>query len=46
MCPACGRKRFARWPWGWDAHAAHSCDGIPGESPEERKRLFKERYLR
>jgi hypothetical protein len=24
-CPACSRKLFTRWPWGWDGHAAHAC---------------------
>ena len=40
------RKGFARWPWGWDGHAAHGCPGIPGETPEDRKRNYRERYLR
>jgi hypothetical protein len=31
LCPACHQKRFARWPWGWDAHAAHACTGIEGK---------------
>jgi hypothetical protein len=45
-CPACGRKRFARWPSGWDAHAAHACSGVSGATAEERKRAYKELYLR
>jgi len=45
LCPACQRKRFVRWPWGWDGHAAHGCPGIPGDTPEERKRNYRERYL-
>jgi hypothetical protein len=45
LCPACQQKRFVRWPWGWDGHAAHGCTGIPGGTPEERKRVYRERYL-
>lgn len=45
VCPACQAKTFARWPWGWDAHAAHACRGITGTDPDERKRIYKERYL-
>jgi len=45
MCPACNQKRFVRWPWGWDGHAAHGCTGIAGNTPEERKRTYRERYL-
>ena len=45
LCPACLKKRFMRWPWGWDGHAAHGCKGIPGDTPEERKRIYRERYL-
>lgn len=43
-CPACGTKRFKRWPFGWDAHAAHACTGLSAVDPEERKREFKERF--
>ncbi len=46
LCPACGKKRFASWPLGWDAHAAHTCTGVTGGTPEERKRVFREIYLR
>jgi hypothetical protein len=45
VCPACQTKTFARWPWGWDGHAAHACRGITGTDPAERKRIYKERYL-
>ncbi|MDN3639629.1 DUF429 domain-containing protein [Simiduia curdlanivorans] len=44
-CPACKAYTFKRWPWGWDAHAAHKCTGIFGTTPEERKREYRERYL-
>lgn len=45
LCPACQQKTFARWPWGWDGHAAHGCSGVTGDTPEERKRAYRERYL-
>lgn len=45
LCPACQQKWFVRWPWGWDGHAAHGCAGVVGETPEERKRIYRERYL-
>jgi hypothetical protein len=45
QCPACQQKLFKRWPWGWDGHAAHGCTGIMGDTPEERKRVYRERYL-
>jgi hypothetical protein len=45
VCPACGRKTFLHWPWGWDGHAAYKCAGIEGTTPEDRKRAFKARYL-
>lgn len=43
-CPACGAKRFKRWPFGWDAHAAHACTGLSATDPAERKREFKKRF--
>jgi hypothetical protein len=45
LCPACQKKTFVRWPWGWDGHAAHGCSSIAGDTPEERKRAYRERYL-
>ncbi len=45
LCPACRRKVFASWPEGWDGHAGYAC-GIAGDTPEERKANFKERYRR
>lgn len=45
LCPACQQKSFKRWPWGWDGHAAHGCTGIAGDTPEERKRVYREQYL-
>ncbi len=46
LCPACQRKVFvfARWPFGWDAHAAHSCDGLEAGTPDARKREYKTRF--
>ena len=44
LCPACGEKEFKRWPWGWDAHAAHSCRGLIQTDPEERKAEFRRRF--
>jgi len=44
LCPACGEKEFKRWPWGWDAHAAHSCQGLAASGPEARKAEFKLRF--
>ena len=43
-CPACGAHRFKRWPFGWDSHAAHRCNGLEAESPEARKAEFKKRF--
>jgi hypothetical protein len=44
-CPACHQKWFRCWPLGWDGHAAHVCTGITGDTPENRKRAYRERYL-
>jgi hypothetical protein len=41
LCPACMNKVFEMWPGGWDAHAAHRCAGLTGDSPEARKGEFK-----
>jgi hypothetical protein len=32
---------FERWPEGWDAHAAHACEGLNPGTPEERKAEFR-----
>ncbi|MFV8817121.1 DUF429 domain-containing protein [Haliea sp. E17] len=45
VCPACQTYNFKRWPLGWDAHAAHRCEGVEGDSPEARKADFKARFL-
>jgi hypothetical protein len=34
-------KVFERWPEGWDAHAAHRCEGVDLGTPEERKAEFR-----
>jgi hypothetical protein len=44
LCPACGQKEFKRWPLGWDAHAAHSCQGLEADQPEARKAEFRRRF--
>jgi predicted nuclease with RNAse H fold len=46
VCPACSTFEFKMWPLGWDAHAAYKCTGIIGSKPEERKRLFKQKYIK
>jgi hypothetical protein len=43
LCPACGLKAFAAWPEGWDGHAGHACS-IEGDTPEERKAVYKHRF--
>jgi hypothetical protein len=44
LCPSCHDKVFQVWPEGWDAHAAHRCTGVGGNSEEERKANFKHRW--
>ena len=41
MCPICMDMVFEMWPEGWDAHAAHRCKGLEGDTPEVRKPEFK-----
>jgi hypothetical protein len=45
LCPACKNYWFKRWPFGWDAHAAHKCAGIEESDITSRKHLYKERFL-
>ena len=44
LCPSCGIKIFEKWPLGWDAHAAHQCEGLAKGSHGARKLDFKDRY--
>ncbi|MDW5286708.1 DUF429 domain-containing protein [Alteromonas macleodii] len=44
-CPACHQHEFKRWPFGWDAHAAHRCTGLTEVDPVERKKEFKRRFI-
>ncbi len=44
VCPACGMHTFKRWPFGWDAHAAHRCAGLKSVGIEARKAEFKSRF--
>ena len=44
VCPGCDYE-FKRWPFGWDAHAAHRCAGLVARGHEERKKEFKRRFL-
>ena len=44
-CPACHHHEFKRWPFGWDAHAAHRCTGLTEVEPEARKKEFKRRFM-
>jgi hypothetical protein len=41
LCPACMYRVFETWPEGWDAHAAHRCEGVNLGTPEERKAEFR-----
>ena len=41
VCPACADKTFARWPDGWDAHAAHKCAALESKEPAARKVEYK-----
>ena len=43
-CPACRTYLFKRWPWGWDAHAAHRCEGLSATGTEARKAEFRRRF--
>lgn len=43
QCPACDFV-FARWPMGWDGHAASTCPGLGPGTPEERKAEYKNRF--
>jgi hypothetical protein len=45
LCPACQCKLFAGWPSGWDAHAAHVCTGVAGNTPEARKQAYRQCFL-
>lgn len=44
LCPGCKTMVFARWPAGWDAHAAQLCTGVAADEPERRKAEFKRRF--
>lgn len=46
LCPACGRKVFAMWPEGWDAHAGSlkACVADLGDSGPQRKAEYKRQY--
>lgn len=44
-CPACNQHIFKRWPFGWDAHAAHKCTGLIETEYEARKKEFKRRFM-
>ena len=45
MCPACHKHLFKRWPFGWDAHAAHKCAGLSATGAKAKKEEFKNRFL-
>lgn len=44
-CPGCGEHYFVRWPFGWDAHAAHRCAGLTETDPVRRKAEFKAKFM-
>lgn len=44
-CPACHQHLFKRWPFGWDAHAAHKCKGLKEIEPEARKAEYKRQFM-
>ena len=43
-CPGCNQHVFKRWPFGWDAHAAHKCGGLKSVGKSERKAEYREKY--
>lgn len=45
LCPACGNHIFKRWPFGWDAHAAHKCTGLEEVDETARKAEFKRKFM-
>ena len=45
LCPACNTHVFKRWPFGWDAHAAHKCSGLKETSEVARKAEFKRKFM-
>jgi hypothetical protein len=44
LCPACERHTFKRWPFGWDAHAAHKCTGLVSSGEADRKAEYRAKY--
>jgi predicted RNase H-like nuclease len=44
VCPACGIHTFKWWPLGWDGHVGFKCAGASGDTPEERRIEFKQRF--
>jgi hypothetical protein len=44
VCPGCGSYTFKRWPFGWDAHAAHKCAGLTASGEAARKAEYREKY--
>jgi hypothetical protein len=46
LCPCCHSMVFKKWPLGWDAHAAFKCRGAEGDTDQERKMYFRERFAR